>query len=377
MRILTAGESHGEYIVSVVEGFPKGVQVDEKAINEELKRRMSGFGRGKRMSVEDDRVIIVSGLRNKLTLGSPIAMLVKNKDVKIFSQKADDLASLSVPRPAHADLAGALKYQEKDIRNILERASARETVARVCAGALCKQFLLNFKINIASFTVSVGSICSSLRPKNILEILSKTKNSKLNCLEKEKLMLQEIARAEEKKDTLGGIVELWIEGVCPGLGSFMHFDKRLDAKLAASLVSIPAVKGVEIGLGFEYARSSGSSSHDAIYYLKTKGFYRQTNNSGGIEGGISTGSPIVARVAMKPISTLTNPLDSVNLVTKAKEKAPVVRSDTCAIVACGVIAENMSAVAITESLLEKFGADTLTEIKQNYKNYIDALTKTF
>jgi len=375
MRILTAGESHGEYATAILEGFPKGVRVDEKFINEELKKRMSGFGRGKRMSIERDKVNIISGLRNKITLGSPIAMLVKNKDAKIFAQGKDNLPPLFVPRPSHADLAGALKYQETDIRNILERSSARETVARVCAGAVCKQFLSNFKIRTASFTISVGGISSNKRPKNIIDIISKIKKSKLNCIDnkKERLMIKEIESAAKSGDSLGGIIELWIEGAVPGLGNSMHFDRRLDAKLAFYLMSIPAVKGVEVGLGFDYARVRGSLSHDAIYYKAGKGFTRKTNNSGGIEGGISTGSPIILRLAMKPIATLAKPLDSVNILNKRVEKAPIVRSDVCAIAACALIAENMSAIALTESFLEKFGSDSLREINSNYNNYLKAL----
>ncbi|MFH1519906.1 MAG: chorismate synthase [Candidatus Omnitrophota bacterium] len=375
MRILTAGESHGEYIVAILEGFPKGVKVDLKFINEELKKRASGEGRGKRMSIEQDTVNIVSGLRNKITLGSPIAMLVKNKDAKIFTQAKDRLPCLSVPRPSHADLAGALKYQETDIRNILERASARETVARVAAGAICKQFLLNFGVKIASFTLSLGGISAQKAPRSIDEIINKVKGSKLNCLDqnKEQAMIKEIVEAKEAGDSLGGVVELWVEGTPAGLGSFMHFDRRLDAKLSAYLMGIPAVKGVEIGLGFDYAKERGSLTHDAIYYTANKGFTRKTNNSGGIEGGISTGLPIILRLAMKPIATLAKPLDSVNIVTKKAQKAPVVRSDVCAIVACGLIAESMSAIAITESFLDKFGSDSLGEIISNYRNYRKSL----
>jgi len=375
MRILTAGESHGEYITTVLEGFPKGVKIDQKFINQELKKRMSGFGRGKRMSIESDKVNIISGLRNKITLGSPIAMLVKNKDNKIFTQKKDILPVLSVPRPSHADLAGAMKYQETDIRNILERSSARETVARVCAGAVCKQFLLNFGIKIASFTLSVGGVSSDKVPKSVDDIISKAKGSKLNCIDKskEKLMVKEIEVAAVIGDSLGGIIELWIDKAPPGLGSCMQFDKRLDARLASYLMSVPAVKGVEVGLGFDYARAKGSAAHDPIYYKEGEGFIRKTNNSGGIEGGVSTGLPIVLRLAMKPIATLGKPLDSVNIINKKATKAPIVRSDVCAVAACGFIAENMSAIAITESFLEKFGSDTLSEISSNYSSYLKAL----
>jgi len=374
MRFLTAGESHGEYLTAILEGFPKGVKIEKKIIDHELARRQSGAGRGKRMAIEEDKVQITSGLRNKITLGNPIAVLIKNKDARIFAQKADNQPCLSVPRPAHADLAGALKYQEKDVRNILERASARETAARVCVGSICKQFLGNFDVKIASFVTGVGSIVSNKKPKSVSEIIAKSKNTKLGCIDtdKEKLMLKEIESAQKSADSLGGTIEIWAERVCPGIGSYSHFDRRLDAKLASYLMSIPAVKGVEVGLGFEYAREKGSLSHDAIYYSKGKGFYHKTNNSGGIEGGISNGEPVVLRIAMKPIATLTKPLDSVNLNTKAKAKAIVERSDTCAVTACAVIAESMCAIALTEGFLDKFGRDSLKEITRNYSNYLKA-----
>lgn len=375
MRILTAGESHGEYITAILEGFPKGVEVTEQFINRELKRRMSGFGRGERMDIEEDKVKIVSGLRNKVSLGSPITMLIKNKDARIFAQEADRLEALSIPRPAHADLSAALKYQDKDLRNFLERASARETVARVCSGAVCKQLLSEFEVNFASWTVSIGSVTSLKQPKNIKEIITKIKDSELNCLDKkeEALMVEAIQEACRNSDSLGGIFEVWCEGLCPGVGTFTHFDKRLDARLSYYFMSIPAVKGVECGLGFEYARKCGSQSHDAIYYNPQKGFFRKTNNSGGIEGGISTGEPIVFRLAMKPIATLRKPLDSVNLNTGKKEKAIVERSDTCAVLACGVIAEAMAAIAVTELFLDKFGSDSLKEIKNNYRSYLKTI----
>jgi chorismate synthase len=378
MRILTAGESHGIGNLAIIEGFPKGVAINELLINKELKRRMQGAGRGKRMSIETDRVEFMAGLRRKVTLGSPIALLIKNKDVHIFPQKEDALKVLSVPRPAHADLAGSLKYQEPDMRNILERSSARETVSRVAIGSICKQFLSNFGVEIASYTVSLGDITGVKKPACLKDIRRGIKGSRLNCLDAvvEKLMLRRLRQYQKSGDSLGGVVEVWVEGVVSGLGSVMHFDKRLDAKLAGYLMSIPAVKGVEIGLGFEYARRGGASAHDVITYLKNTGFQRKTNNSGGIEGGMSTGEPIVARCAMKPIATLMNPLDSVHIKSKKKAKAPAVRSDTCAIVACGVIAESMAAIVITESFLEKFGCDSLKEITRNYFNYCKALKRS-
>lgn len=372
MRILTAGESHGEKLSVIVEGFPKGVKINKDLINRELLRRMSGPGRGARMNIEQDKVHIISGLRNGVSLGSPICMLVNNKDWKIYVDKDDGLPPISVPRPAHADLAGVLKYNEKDIRNVLERASARETAARVCAGSLCKQFLLNFGIEITSFIVQVGKIKARALYKGIKDIKRMTKNSLLNCPDTatEKKMLQEIEKASVSGDTLGGIIEIVAEGVIPGLGDFAHFDRRLDARLAYYLMSIPAVKGVEIGLGFRYAQLKGSTVHDAIYYNRNKGFFHKTNNSGGIEGGISNGEIIVLRIAMKPIATLKNPLDSVDIVTKRKKKAAVIRSDVCAVVSCGVVGENMVAIALVEAFLDKFGRDSLQEIRSNYNNYL-------
>jgi chorismate synthase len=375
MRILTAGESHGWGNAAILEGFPRGVKIEENFLNNELKRRMSGYGRGKRMAIEQDTARIVTGLRNKISLGSPITVFIENRDQKIFTQNSDNLPKLTIPRPAHADLAGVLKYGDNDVRNMLERASARETTAKVAIGAICKQFLLEFGVKIAGFTVSIGNIISQQSPENIEEIISKTKKSQLNCIDHtaEKLMIEEIDKADKDLDSLGGVVEVWIQGVVAGLGSAMHFDRRLDSQLAAYLMSIPAVKGMEIGLGFEYAGQRGSISHDSIFYSKTKGFYHSSNNSGGIEGGMSNGAPIVFRLAMKPIATLRKPLQSVNLVNKKEAKAIVERSDTCAVSACAVIAEAMAAMVITAAFLDKFGADSLNEIKRNYNGYIKIL----
>lgn len=372
MRILTSGESHGKYVVATVEGFPQGVSIRRDLLNGELARRMSGYGRGNRMNIEADAVEVVSGLRNGVTLGSPITILVQNRDHRIHAFKDDGQAKLTMPRPAHADLAGACKYGEKDLRNILERASARETVGRVCAGALCKQFLSNFDIIITSFTKSVGKLSTAKRAKNASQIIELTRKSLVNCIDKplESKIVRLIDAAARRGDSLGGVIEIWIEGVCPGLGSFMHMDKRLDAILAGNLMSIPSIKGVEIGSGFQYAMSSGAESHDEIFYASQKGFFRKTNNSGGIEGGISNGDTIVARIAMKPIATLRQPLASVDLVTKKTAKAIVERSDTCAVAAGGVIAESMSAIVIMQAMLEKFGCDTLKEIKKNYRAYM-------
>ena len=377
MRFLTSGESHGEYLTAVIEGFPRGVTIRESFLNQELQRRMFGYGRGERMDIEKDRAHFTSGLRGKKTLGSPICILIANRDHRIFTQKQDNQIPLSIPRPAHADLAGALKYNEYDIRNILERSSARETAARVCVGAVCKQFLSEFGVSIASFVRAIGTVNTNIQVKGVKDILLKTKESLLRCPDKkaEILMKKEIDKAKKKKDTLGGVIEVWAQGLAAGLGSPMHFDKRLDAKISYYVMSIPAVKAVEFGLGFEYARQLGSHSHDEIFYSSKRGFYRKSNHSGGIEGGMTTGEPIVFRLAMKPIATLLRPLASVNLVTKQKKKAVVERSDTCAVSACGVVAESMLAIALTESFLAKFGEDSLKQIKANYRSYIKSLQK--
>ena len=372
LRFLTAGESHGEALVGILEGFPKGVKISADLINEQLRRRQSGFGRGERMRIEKDKARVLSGLRAGVTLGSPIAFMVKNRDKAIDSFSRDLLKALTVPRPAHADLAGLLKYKDTDIRNILERSSARETACRVVVGSICAQLLSCFNIEIRSHVVSVGSVLLERRGVSIEEIKEKTKKSPLNCIDgpAEHRMIEEIKEARISGDTLGGIIEIVSEGVCFGLGSFMHWDRRLDARLSYALMSIPAVKAVEIGLGVEYARCPGSKSHDSIYYSGKKGFFFKTNNSGGIVGGISTGQPIVTRVAMKPIATLKRPLDSVDFISKKAKKAEVVRSDVTAVSACGIVAESMTAFILAQAFLENFSSDTLSQIKVNYKNFL-------
>ncbi|MDD4294894.1 MAG: chorismate synthase [Candidatus Omnitrophica bacterium] len=372
MRIITAGESHGECETAILEGFPKGVRISKDKINEELFRRMSGYGRGARMEIEKDAVAVLSGMRNGMTLGSPITMQVKNYDHRIFDDKDDKQKRLTVPRPAHADLPGLLKYGANDVRDILERSSARETVARVCAGSVCKQFLDVFDIKIRSFTVSIGSVLSDVLPKNINEIISKTGKSELNTIDPvcERKFISEIDKAKKNKDSIGGIIEIWAQGVCAGLGSFMHYDRRLDAALAGYLMGIPGIKGVEIGAGFDYSKGLGSKMHDEIFYSNKKGFYKRTNHSGGIDGGMSNGNIIICRIAMKPIATLMKPLSSVDIDVMKKRNAVIERSDTCAVAACGVIAESMIAIAIVEKFLDKFGTDNLIEIKKAYNSYI-------
>lgn len=341
LRFLTAGESHGRCLIAVLEGIPSGLMIKKERIDLELKRRQTGLGRSERQKIEEDRVQILSGLKNNITLGSPIALLIENKDFRI-----DELEEISSPRPGHADLPGAIKYNFSDIRFVSERASARETAARVAIGAVCKIFLDEFDIRIYSRVLEIGG-------------------------EKEiKAMKRKIEKAKELKDSLGGVFEVIAKNVPVGLGSYVHYDKRLDARLALSLISIPGIKAIEFGLGFGFRDKLGSDVHDAIYFLKEKGFYRKTNNAGGIEGGISNGEDIVIRCCMKPISTLQKPLDSVDIITKKKTKALVERADICAVESAGVVAESMTAFVLADCFLEKFGSDNLVDIKRSFNDYI-------
>lgn len=341
LRVLSAGESHGKAIIAILEGMPAGLKVSAEDINKELKRRQAGFGRGKRMQIEKDRAQILSGLKNQKTLGSPITLLIENKDFSI-----EKLHKVICARPGHADLAGLLKYGFSDIREVLERASARSTAATVGIGALCKIFLDEFKIKISSRVLSIGG-----------------ENTNEGMKEK-------ITEAINNKDTVGGIFEVTAKGMPVGLGSYVQADRRLDGRISMSIISIPGIKSVEIGLGLGYAVSFGSEVHDAIYYNKNKGYFRKTNNAGGIEGGISNGEDIVIRACMKPICTLMNPLDSVNISTKKSSKASVERSDICVVEAAGVVAESAISYVLADALLEKFGADNLLDIKSAYQNYL-------
>lgn len=341
LRCLTAGESHGKGMVAILEGLPAGLKIDAAAINKELKRRQFGFGRGKRMKIENDRAEIISGLKNNRTLGSPVTLLIKNKDASI-----EKLHTVVASRPGHADLAGLLKYGFTDIREVLERASARSTASTVALGALCKGLLTEFGIKIDSHVLSVGG--------------EYTKQG----------IIAKITEAIQNKDTVGGIFEVVAKNVPVGLGSYVQSDRRLDSRLAAAVVAIPGIKSFEIGLGCGYAVSFGSEVHDAIYHSKAKGYHRLTNNAGGIEGGISNGGEIILRASMKPIATLMKPLDSVNINTKKNAKAAVERSDICVVESAGVVAESATAFVLAEAFLEKFGADCLVDIKASYKNYL-------
>jgi chorismate synthase len=382
-RFTTAGESHGRGLVGILEGIPAGLAISATDVDAELKRRQGGYGRGARMKIESDRIEWLSGVRAGETLGSPIAMLIWNRDWEhwqdVMAPEADAnpdplgrRRQVTRPRPGHADLAGSLKYDRQDARDILERASARETVARVACGAVCKRLLREFDIAIGSHVAELGGVVANVGaqhaaplPANINEI---SDQSPVRCLDKhaEAEMIRRIDAAKSAGDTLGGIVEVVALGVPVGLGSHVSWDTKLDGRLAQALMSIPAVKGVELGLGFEAARRKGSEVHDEIM----PGFTRATNRAGGTEGGMTTGETLVARVAMKPISTLMSPLKTVDLKTGGQAQAQSERSDVTAVPAMGVIAEAMVAIVLTQALLEKFGGDALSELKRNVEGYL-------
>jgi chorismate synthase len=382
-RFTTAGESHGRGLVGILEGIPAGLPVSAADVDVELKRRMGGYGRGARMKIESDRIEWLAGVRAGETLGSPIAMLVWNRDWEhwqdVMAPEADATPDpqgrrrqVTRPRPGHADLAGSLKYDRLDARDILERASARETVARVACGAVCKKLLREFGIEIGSHVAELGGVVARAGAQHGAPLQERINEiadqSPVRCLdpEAEQEIVRRIDAAKAAGDTLGGIVEVIALGVPVGLGSHVSWDRKLDGRLAQALMSIPAVKGVELGLGFEAARRKGSEVHDEIL----PGFARATNRAGGTEGGMTTGEPLVVRVAMKPISTLMSPLKTVDLKTGGPAQAQSERSDVTAVPAMGVIAEAMLAIVLTEALLEKFGGDALSELKRNVDGYL-------
>jgi chorismate synthase len=384
LRILTAGESHGPACVTVIEGMPAGLKVRIRDINHDLKRRHSDYGRGGRGLIEEDKVEILSGIRYGRTLGSPITLIVRNLD---FANWQDEMsieetekpaAKVTRPRPGHADLAGALKYGQDDIRNISERASARETVGRVMAGAVLRQLLLEFGIRLASHTVQIGPVKLTRHYSDFEEVAKVfEKDPDTRCLDPatSQQMKKAIAKAQARKDTLGGVVEVIASGVPVGLGSVMHYDRRLDGLIAQALMSIPSVKAVEIGNAIQGAAMSGSEFQDQIIY-KGDRFTRPTNNMGGIEGGMSNGQDIVCRAYHKPISTLGKPLETVDIATRRPASATVERSDICAVPRAGVISEAMLALVLGQAMTEKFGGDHIDEMKRNFSAYIKSQEKS-
>jgi chorismate synthase len=388
-RFTTAGESHGPALVAIVEGLPAGLPVAASFVDAQLVRRMQGYGRGARMQIEQDRIEWLSGLRRGETLGSPIAMQIVNRD---WANWKDVMApegtpgearrrQVTRPRPGHADLVGVLKYDRDDARDILERASARETAARVAAGALARRLLEEFGVGVGSHVVSLGGI--RVTPPHPLPspLNEAADRSAVRVLDPaaETDIIRRIDEAKSAGDTLGGEVDVVVEGLVPGLGSHVSWDRKLDGRLAGLLMSIPAVKGVEIGLGFEAARRPGSAVHDPIDAAPPgdtgprAGYRRRTNNAGGLEGGMTTGEPLTVRVAMKPISTLMTPLPTVELTTGQPAAAQSERSDVTAVPAMGVVAEAMVAIALADAMLEKFGGDSLREMRHNVDGYLSAL----
>lgn len=370
LKYFTTGESHGQHMAAILEGMPSGLEIDYEKIDYELSRRQGGYGRGGRQKIEKDHVEFIGGVLKARTTGAPVGFLLTNADYKI-----DSMPELFRPRPGHADLAGALKYHQ-GIRPVLERASARETVMRVAVGALCKQFLAQFGIQIVSHVVQIGAASlKSAVSASADEIRSKTAVSQVYCIcpETEKAMIDQVDQARRRKDTLGGKFEVRVTGLPIGLGSFVHFERKLDGQLAQILMSMQSIKAVEIGDGERLGGVFGSEAHDEIFYDETKGYYRKTNHAGGLEGGMTNGADLVVRATMKPISTLGQPLSSVNMQTHQAEKADFERSDICAVPAGSVIGEALVAYTVLSAFLEKFGGDSLVEIKRNYDAYLKTL----
>jgi chorismate synthase len=378
LRFTTAGESHGPGLVAILEGIPAGLRLSAAQVDTELRRRMAGHGRGARMRIEADAIEWLAGVRAGETIGAPIAMRIPNRDWDnwrdVMAPEADAPGevrrrAVTRPRPGHADLVGVLKYDRRDARDVLERASARETAARTACGAVCKVLLAEFAIEIGSHVVELGGVVAVPPDPLPAPLNAAADASAVRCLDPtaEREMVDRIDAARKAGDTLGGVAEVVARGLPPGLGSYASWDRRLDGRLAQALMSIPAVKGVEIGLGFEAARRPGSAVHDEI----VPGLSRASNRAGGTEGGMSTGEPLVARVAMKPISTLMTPLRTVSLDTGAPAAAQSERSDVSAVPAMGVVAEAMTAIVLARAVLEKFGGDSLAELRHNVTGYLE------
>lgn len=383
MRYLTAGESHGPELTTIIEGIPAGLTLSVEAINHELARRQGGYGRGGRMKIEKDQVRITSGVRHGQTLGSPITMIVENRDwknwqkvmsVEAVSEKEQKLRRVAKPRPGHADLVGGMKYHHSDLRNVLERSSARETTMRVAVGAIAKQILAAVEIEIASHVVILGGIEASIPEKlSVKDIQAKTAISEVNMVDGsvEESVKKLIDQTKKAGDTIGGVVEVRTDNIPAGLGSYVQWDHKLDGKIAQSILSINAFKGVEFGIGFEAARQPGSKVMDEIIW--DDGYKRTSNHLGGFEGGMTNGEQIIVRGVMKPIPTLYKPLMSIDIDTKEPYKASVERSDSTAVPAASVVAENVVATVLAEEVLEKFSSDTMDELQQAVKAYREAI----
>lgn len=372
LRFLTAGESHGPALSVIVDGLPAGVPVDRAAIDADLRRRQGGYGRGGRMKIESDTVEVLGGIRHGLTLGSPVSLLIRNKDHQNWAdvmspdpqpEEARQRRALKRPRPGHADLAGALKFLTDDLRNVLERASARETTSRVAAGGLAKSLLRATGVEVRSHVVRIGA--AALPAASVAwERLAAIEESPVRCADPEvgAAMIAEVDKAKKAGDTVGGVFEVVVRGLPPGLGTFSQWDRRLDGRLAQALMSIPAVKAVALGAGFEGGETPGSRFHDEILFNDERGIFRGSNRAGGLEGGVTNGEELRAQAVVKPIPTLVTPLQSIDLRTKQAEVASFERSDTCVVPAGGVVGEAMVSWVAADALLEKFGGDSLTEL---------------
>ena len=377
LRYFTAGETHGKCLTVIIEGVPAGIKISLDKINRELAKRQKGHGRGGRMLIEKDTAEILSGVRGGITLGSPIAMKIENRDWANWSkimgtEEASDEKSVEFPRPGHADLSGGMKYNHHDLRNVLERASARETAARVAMGALVRQIIEPFGITLNSRVVSIGEVADAANVTDV-DFYKRVEASPVSFGDKdaETKAIEYIDKIKASGESCGGIVETVVNGAPVGLGSYVHYDRKLDARIAFSVMSVQAIKGVEIGMGFDTAKTHGSNVHDEIVY--DNGFSRITNNAGGIEGGMSNGEPIVVRAAMKPIPTLYNPLRTASVLDKSEHKASVERSDACAVPACAVVVEAAIAFEIANAFLEKFGGDCMADIQASYDAYKERL----
>ena len=381
LRYLTSGESHGKSLISILDGIPANIELNIDEINYELEKRQGGYGRGGRMKIEKDKINILGGVRGKITLGGPISIDIKNKDYENWIQYMNPMDNIDFEtkkvekvRPGHADLVGCLKYDFEDARNVLERSSARETASKVAVGAICKQVLKNFNIDFTSRVVQIGSVKDN-NSYDFDYIKENVDKSAVRCINKdvEKEIIKEIDKVKSEGDTLGGVVEIRVKTLIPGLGSYTQFDKKIDGELAMHLMSVQAIKGIEIGIGFDVANNYGSNVMDEIYYNNEDGIKRKTNQLGGIEGGMTTGEELVIRCAMKPIPTLYKPLKSININTLESYSASIERSDNCAVPACSVVCENVVAFVICKYFLDKIGGDNLNDLKSNYNTYIKRL----
>ncbi|QOS79893.1 chorismate synthase [Paenibacillus sp. JNUCC31] len=384
LRYLTAGETHGPQLTAIIEGLPSNLNIDFEELNFQLQRRQKGYGRGRRMQIEKDQANFVGGIRHGYTTGAPVALVVQNNDWKHWQKimniepiegSDEEKRRVHRPRPGHADLNGGLKYNLKDLRNVLERSSARETTVRVACGAIARQFLAEFGIKVAGRVLRIGEIEAPYQDLPIDELIEVTEASSVRVTdaETEKKMEAYIDQIKQEGDSIGGIVECIVEGVPVGLGSYVQYDRKLDARIAQGVMSINAFKGVEIGIGFEAGTIRGSQVHDEIMYSEERGYHRATNRLGGFEGGMTNGMPVVVRGVMKPIPTLYKPLQSVDIDTKEAFTAQVERSDACAVPAASVVMEHVVAWEIAKAFLEKFGGDSMEEIRSNFESYNNQL----